>query len=42
MLIHFLKFLGMLTLLSVLAQCVPYGCLIGTAVVLCGIWKLTE
>ncbi len=43
MIAHVLKFLGLLCLLSLLAKCqVPFGGLVGGAVVLLGLWKLVE
>lgn len=42
MLVHLLKFLGLLFLMSVLARFVPFGTLIGSAIVLVSLWKLTE
>ena len=42
MLMHVLRFLGMLALMSLVVHYIPYGVLFGSVVCICGIWKLTE
>ena len=43
MIAHVLKFLGLLCLLSLLVKCqAPFGGLVGSAIVLLGLWKLVE
>ena len=43
MISHILKFAGLLCLLSLLVKCqVPFGGIVGSAIVMLGLWKLVE